>query len=435
MQLRKTIQLRRVPSNMDEQIRDEILAKRSLIPSSAIYVFLIIGIIGFATFVIQAMGSNPNAAWQMFLLNFLFWTGIAQAGIVFSCILRITNARWARSLLRVSEGLGAFTPLALILLLVLFLGRDYILPYATEHYHHPKDVWLNMKFVFGRNVIGFIVLLIVSMFYLYYSLRQDLGGVGTKLSGISAWVASGWSGEDERKRIWVKLGKFAPAVLILYALVFSFFAWDFMMSLDPHWFSTLFGPYYFMGSFIAALGTTIILSVLLRKRLGLEDYLDDKKYHDIGKMLQGFSLFWVYLFFSQLLPIWYANMPEETGFVITRVKDEPFRTLSWVVLTSCFIFPFAALMPRTNKIVKPILVFIAAVSVTGFWLDKYVVIIPSLSDSINIGIIQILITLGFLGTFMFMFLLFMRAFPSIPVGDPFFGGKSSGGHPTETDMV
>ena len=428
MQLRKTILLRRVPSNMDEQIRDDILAKRSLIPSSAIYVFLIIGIIGFGAFVVQALGSDPNAAWQIFLVNFLFWTGLAQGGIVFSCILRITDARWARPLLRVSEGLGAFTPLALILLLVVFLGRDYILPYATEHYHHPKDVWLNMTFVFLRNVVGYIILLIVSMFYLYYSLRQDLGGAGDKLTGISAWISSGWKGDEERSGIWTKLRKFAPAVLILYAAVFSFFAWDFMMSLDPHWFSTLFGPYYFMGSFIAALGTTIILSVLLKRRLGLDDYLDDKKYHDIGKMLQGFSLFWVYLFFSQLLPIWYANMPEETGFVITRVKDEPFRSLSWVVLTSCFIFPFTALMPRTNKIVKPILVFIAAVSITGFWLDKYVLIIPSLSDSINIGIIQILITLGFLGTFVFMFLLFMRAFPSIPVGDPFFGGKSSDGH-------
>jgi len=420
---------------MDEQIRDEILAKRSRIPSSAIYFFLILGVIGFGTFAYQAFSSSPGAAWEIFLVNFLFWTGIAQAGIVFSCILRITNARWARPLLRISEGLGSFIPISLVLLLLVFVGRDYILPYATEHYHAPKDVWLNMKFVFGRNVIGFLILMILSLFYLYYSLRQDLGGVGDKLTGLPAWIASGWSGEDERKRVWLKLGKFAPAVIIFYALALSFFAWDFIMSLDPHWFSTLFGPYYFMGSFIASIGTTIILSVMLRRRLGLEEYLDDKKYHDIGKILQGFSLFWVYLFFSQLLPIWYANMPEETGFVIHRVKDEPFRTLSWIVLTCCFIFPFAALMPRTNKIIKPILVFIASVSLIGFWLDKYVLIIPSLSDAINIGIIQILITLGFLGAFIFTFLLFMRAFPSIPVGDPFFGGKSSGEHPTETDMV
>ncbi len=413
---------------MDDKIRDDILAKRPLIPSWSIYLFLIIAVVGFGTFAYKISGSNPENAWEIFLINFLFWTGIAQAGIIFSCILRITNARWARPLLRISEGLSAFLPISFVLLLIVFAGKDYILPYATEHYHHPKDVWLNMTFVIARNVIGFIILLILSAFYLYYSLRQDLGGAGSKLSGFAGWIASGWTGEDERKAIWKKLGQFAPAVIIFYAIVFSFFAWDFIMSLDPHWFSTLFGPYYFMGSFIAAIGTTIILSIMLRRRLGLEEYLDDHHYHDMGKLLQGFSLFWVYLFFSQLLPIWYANMPEETGFVIKRIQEEPFQPLAWAVLTACFIFPFLALMPRTNKIVKPIVVFIAGVSVTGFWLDKFVLVVPSLSNTINIGITQILITLGFLGAFVMMFLLFMRAFPSIPVGDPFFGGKTKGGH-------
>lgn len=415
---------------MDEHIREEILAKREKIPVLAVYIFLAIAVIGFGTFVTQILGgASAEQAWQIFLVNFLFWTGVSQAGIIFSCILRITNARWARPLLRTSEGLSAFLPISLILLFVVFAGRDYILPYATEHYHHPKDIWLNMKFVFARNVIAFVILFILSYYYLYSSLRQDLGGVGAKLSGLAGWVASGWTGEDERKRIWKRLGTLAPAIIIFYAISFSFFAWDFMMSLNPNWYSTLFGPYYFMASFVAALGTTIIMSVFLRRRQGLDEYLIDNQYHDIGKMLQGFSLFWVYLFFSQLLPIWYANMPEETGFVITRIKEEPFRSLSWAVLSCCFIIPFAGLIPRTNKIVKPILIFIASISVTGFFVEKYVLVIPSLSDKITFGIVQILITLGFLGAFVFMFLLFMRTFPSIPVGDPFFGGKSSkGGH-------
>jgi hypothetical protein len=146
----------------------------------------------------------------------------------------------------------------------------------------------------------------------------------------------------------------------------------------------------------------------------------------MAKMFQGFSLFWVYFFFSQFLPIWYANMPEETVFVIHRIKEEPFRTLSWTVLACCFIFPFVSLIPRTNKLTKPILAFIVGVSLTGFWLEKYVIIVPSLSDSINIGFTQILVSLGFLGAFITTFLIFMRSFPSIPVGDPFFGGKSSG---------
>ena len=410
---------------MDDHIRDEILAKRSLIPSWSVYLSLAIAIVGFGTFVFNIMGSEDSAkaAWEIFLINFLYWTGIAQAGIIFSCIMRITNARWARPLLRVSEGLGAFLPISFVLLIVVFLGRDYILPYATEHYHHPRDIWLNMTFVVARNLILFGILIILSAIYLYYSLRQDLGGISDKLDGIAAWIGSGWSGEEERTTLWRRLGQYAPAVIIFYALSFSFIAWDLIMSLDPLWFSTLFGPYYFMGSFLGAIGATIILSIMLRRKLGLEEYLVDTHYHDMGKLLQGFSLFWVYMFFSQLLPIWYANMPETTAFVIKRVQEEPFQPLAWV-----FIFPFLALIPRTNKIVKPIVVFIAGVSLTGLWIDKVVLVTPSLSNTINIGITQVLITLGFLSAFIMMFLLFMRTFPAIPVGDRFFGGKATGGH-------
>jgi Ni/Fe-hydrogenase subunit HybB-like protein len=415
---------------MDDHIRDEILAKRSLIPSWSVYLSLAIAIVGFGTFVFNIMGSEDSAkaAWEIFLINFLYWTGIAQAGIIFSCIMRITNARWARPLLRVSEGLGAFLPISFVLLIVVFLGRDYILPYATEHYHHPRDIWLNMTFVVARNLILFGILIILSAIYLYYSLRQDLGGISDKLDGIAAWIGSGWSGEEERTTLWRRLGQYAPAVIIFYALSFSFIAWDLIMSLDPLWFSTLFGPYYFMGSFLGAIGATIILSIMLRRKLGLEEYLVDTHYHDMGKLLQGFSLFWVYMFFSQLLPIWYANMPETTAFVIKRVQEEPFQPLAWATLTCVFIFPFLALIPRTNKIVKPIVVFIAGVSLTGLWIDKVVLVTPSLSNTINIGITQVLITLGFLSAFIMMFLLFMRTFPAIPVGDRFFGGKATGGH-------
>lgn len=397
---------------MDTNVKEEILSKRNMVPMWVILLFLAISIIGLGVFALNASGDSAKETWQIFLVNFLFWTGVAQAGIIFSCILRITDARWGRSLLRISEGFGSFLPISFILLLmILFLGKDYILPYATEHYHHPKDVWLSMDFVAARNIIGFAILIVLSYLYVKISLTQDLDE------------------STKRKYYFTSLRKFAPAIIIVYALVFSIFAWDFMMSLDPHWFSTLFGPYYFMGSLIAAIGATIILSVILKRYMGLNDYLTQYRYWDMGKILQGFSLFWVYAMFSQFLPIWYANMPEETGFVIKRVVDEPFRTFSWAVLTCCFVFPFISLLPRTNKIVTPILVFIAAVSFTGLWMDKFILVVPSLADNISFGIKHILVTLGFMAGFLVTFLLFVRKFPIIPYGDPFFDGKGShGGH-------
>lgn len=413
---------------MDELVREEIITRKPYIPKMLILILLILILAGFAAFISNIMSPNPNEAWQIYLVNFLFFTGVAQGGIIFSCIMRITNARWARPLLRISEGLGSFLPVSLVLLIVLFLGKDYVLPYATQHYHHPKDIWLNIPFVISRDVGGFIVLLIISLFYLYFSLRQDLGGLGDKLSGLSAWIASGWSGEQERQKCWKRLGRLAPAIILVYIVVFSLLAWDLIMSLDPYWFSTLFGPYFFIECFIASIGATIIFSVFVRKSANLQDYITKFQYYDMGKLLLGFSLFWVYLFFSQYLPIWYANMPEETGFVFKRVRVEPFNTLSWFVLSSCFIFPFVTLLPKTNKVVIPVLVFIASVSFTGFWIEKFVLVMPSFAPEINFGTTQILITLGFLSAFISTFLLFIKSFPIIPVGDPFFGGKANSGH-------
>ena len=133
--------------------------------------------------------------------------------------------------------------------------------------------------------------------------------------------------------------------------------------------------------------------------------------------------------FSQLLTIWYANMPEETGFVIKRVVDEPFRSFAWAVLTCCFIFPFVSFLPRSHKIVTPIAVFIATVSFSGLWMDKFLLVIPSLTDELIFSINHLLITLGFLAGFVGMFLWFINRFPVIPFGDPYFDGKSGhGGH-------
>lgn len=418
---------------MDERIRDEILSKRPELPRLLFVVLLLLIGLGIVTFVFRVMGPNAKEAWQIYLVNFIFWTGVAFAGIVFSCALRMTSGRWGRPLLRISEGLGSFVPVSFILLLILlFIGKDHVLPYATVHYHHPKDIWLNMSFVAARNVIGFLLLSTLGLIYLYYSLRQDLGGLGDRVSGICGWIASGWKDEEDRRECWNKLSKLAPAIAITYAAVLSLIAWDFMMSLDPEWFSTLFGPYYFIASLLAAMAATIILSAFVRKYLHLQDYITQFQYYDIGKLFLGFSMFWVYLMFSQYLAIWYANMPEETGFVIARTRVEPFRTLSWVVLSCCFFFPFISLIPRTNKVVAPILVSIVSVSFIGLWLEKFLLVTPSFTNEINLGLTQILITVGFLASFILTFLLFIRTFPIIPVGDPLFSGKAgshqSGGH-------
>lgn len=410
---------------MDENIRQEVVLNRvANVPNWVIALFGLVAIAGIGAFVLEIAGENADEAWQIFLVNFVFWTGLAQGGIIFSCALRITHGKWGRPLLRVSEALGAFLPVSFILLFVVFLGKDHILPYATEDYHN-KAGWLSMPFVILRQTIGLAIVFTLSLAYVYYSLRQDLGGLGDKLRGIAAWVASDWKGEVDSALCWTRLKTFAPAIVILFFLFFSLLSFDFMMSLDPHWFSTLFGISYCVANFLGAICLTVILSIFVRNHLGLSDYITQTQYRDMGRLMFAFSLAWTYMFFSQFLPIWYANMPEETAFVIKRINEPPFQTLSVVVISLCFFFPVVTLIPRTNKVILPIFAFISTVLLTGLWLEKVDLIVPSLTNNLHIGGSHIIITLGFLGLFLLMFSLFAKVFPMVPVGDPLFEGKIS----------
>ncbi|MGH7889460.1 MAG: hypothetical protein ACRENF_02795, partial [Thermodesulfobacteriota bacterium] len=148
---------------MDERVREEILSKRPELPKLLLLVLVLLIGLGIFTFVSRAIGPDGKEAWQIYLVNFIFWTGVALGGIAFSCALRLTQGRWGRPLLRISEALGSFVPVSFILLLVLLLvGKDHVLPYATQHYHHPKDIWLNMSFVTARQIIGFLALFTLS---------------------------------------------------------------------------------------------------------------------------------------------------------------------------------------------------------------------------------------------------------------------------------
>ncbi len=200
------------------------------------------------------------------------------------------------------------------------------------------------------------------------------------------------------------------------------------MSLDAHWFSTLFGPYFFIGAFFSALAGIAIVSVILRSSLGLGKYIGYNQMRDLGQLLFGFSLFWTYLFWSQFLPIWYANLPEEIGFVIRRIS-EPYKDLSWAVLFCGFFFPFVTLLPRKTKVTTWMLSLISLSIFVGIWLERFVLVTPSLSpEEIVLGWMEVLITLGFLAAFSLTFLVFIRIFPIMPIGDPLFRERFESPH-------
>jgi len=186
-----------------------------------------------------------------------------------------------------------------------------------------------------------------------------------------------------------------------------------------------------MASVLAALGLVVIISSMMTIKFKLYEVITEFQFYDAAKLMFGLSVFWLYTFFSQFLPIWYANMPEETGFIATRVFEEPYRSLSWATLTCVFVIPFVALIPRTTKIVKPILIAIATISFLGLFVEKIVLIYPSIMHNhFHFGIESVLISFGFLCLFLICVTKFLSYFPIFVMKDKKLIAKISkgGGH-------
>jgi Ni/Fe-hydrogenase subunit HybB-like protein len=398
----------------DEDRRDIVAAStwprhwRGLLPLAAC-----MAVIGAVVFVVAILGVDPGRAWQAYLVNFVFWTGLAAGAVLFSAILSITHASWGRPLKRLAEAPGAFLPLALPLFLVLYGGREQIFPWIA----HPipeKARWLNVPFLFLRDGIGILALTAVAVALIYLSVRRETTGP-TRGPRKSDGVRAG-TGDREEPVVTV----FANIYAILYTLVLSLIAFDLIMSLSPHWYSTLFGAYYFVGSFFTGLAALMILAALGVKNMGLGNWIRPLQLHNLGKLMLGFTLMTGDFFYTQFLVIWYGNLPEETGFMILRTQFQPWKTLSWTVLAVCFIFPFLVLLRRRIKMQPMAMLVLSTVILVGMWLERFLLVVPSLwqGQTLPLGLIELLISMGFFGIMAMCVLLFLRKYPMLPFADP-----------------
>jgi hypothetical protein len=319
---------------------------------------------------------------------------------------------------RMAESLGAFLPISFLLFWVLYFGREEIFPWV-QHPVKGKEVWLNANFLFARNGLGLLLLTGVALALLYYSIRSDQAICARRMPVLAVDEAVT---AERIGRNWHIQGVLSPLFGILYAVVLTLFAFDLIMSLDPHWYSTLFGAYYFIGSFYSALAALIILAGCARASLGMERFLRPRHFHDLGKLLLAFCLITGDFFYSQFLVIWYGNIPEETKYVLLRVRHNLWEPLAWTVLMVCFAFPFVVLLSRKVKQKPVVMVTLASIILAGMWLERFLLVVPSLwkGAEFPLGWIEVLITAGFLGAVGFSLLIFFRRFPLLPLSDPLF---------------
>ena len=382
-------------------------------------------LIGAGAFIVGISGPQAQRAWQAYLVNFLFWSGLAFGTVLFVAILNMTNASWARPMKRMAEAPVAFLPISFGLFWVLYLGRGEIFPWISEPVS-GKEGWLDVGFLFARDGAGLFLLTALSIALVYHSVRRDLAlasehvAIGQGRGPVSGTgIPFGDKGSDKGWRAQIVL---SPILGILYPLVLSLLAFDLIMSLDPHWNSTLFGAYYFVGSFYTALAAIVIIAGIARMNVGLRPFILPRHFHDLGKLLLGFCLLTGDFFYSQFLVIWYGNLPEEAKYVILRIRQWPWEPLAWVVLVVCFAIPFVVLLSRKIKMKPGPMMVLSCVILAGMWLERFLLVTPSIwkEKGFPLGLQEALITAGFLGVWALSVMIFLSKFPPLPLSDPLF---------------
>jgi len=383
-------------------------APTNISSKKALGLFAGLVLLGFGTFVVQASGQHPGRAWQAFLINFLLWSAVAQGGLLFSVVMHLCRARWSRSMQNLAESFAAFFPLSLVLFLVLYFGRSYLFPWVHSEIH-GLEKWLDVRSLFTRNFIGLLILYGLGLAYTFYAVRLRGASGEAPRTGAEAKV------ERWRARMTV----LSVLYLLTYALVLTLLAFDLVMSMEPPWYSTLFGAYAFAKAFYLGLLALMVLAGVYQLAWKEKSGLTSSHFHDLGKLLFAFCLVWADFFYVQLLVIWYGNISEETRYVIQRTMLLPWKPLAWTVFIVSFVVPFFVLLNRRVKEKPAIMLSLCLFVLIGFWLEHLLLVGPALNPgtvTLPVGPEDVLITLGFLGLMAFAVTMFLGWFPYLTAG-------------------
>jgi len=402
--------------------REELVATYSKpTPKGLGMLMTVLGVLGLIVFVAGVL-MDPDRAWRAYHFNWLFFASLSSAGVVFVAVQRITTARWSRSIVRLLEGFVAFLPVAFVMLLVsLFIGKGHIFPWTHERPPVAEKVlYYSAAFLSTRAILSFGVLTLLSVWYIYTSVRLDVGLLpewGSKwAAGLRTRMRNGFG--EERREIHSThslQGKLAVILTICFGYGWSLLAFDLSMGLSLHFQSTLYGWWFFMGAWLCSLTLFTLLVLAWRRFLGAQAFIGENHFHDLGKLCFAFTAFWGYLTFGQYLVIWYGNMGEETHWPRLRLI-QPWVWTTVAAATMVFVVPFFGLLSRAAKVFRPTLILFTVTSLVGMYLVRYLEVYPSLygeATSMPFGLWEIGVTVGFVGLWGSCYLAFMNAFPRV----------------------
>lgn len=341
-----------------------------------------------------------------YLVNFCFCITVSLGALFFVVLQHLTRAGWSVAVRRLAEVLAAAIPfwavLFLPILLLVLVGGGSLYPWndAAHVEHDPllqaKAPYLNAPFFAVRAVLYFAVWTLVARFYWRNSVAQDETGDASHSLRMQQWAG--------------------PA-MVAFAVTVTFAAFDWLMSLDPHWFSTIYGVYFFAGCTVGAFAALAVIAVLLQKAGYLQDSITADHYHDVGKFLFGFVFFWGYIAFSQYMLIWYANLPEETMWYMAR-QSNGWAVVSVLLLFGHFLIPFCGLMSRRAKRNKRVLAAWGGWLLVMHWLDLYWLAMPKPASGPTFGIVDVLCLVGMLSLYAAILLRIATDRGLLPQRDP-----------------
>ena len=342
-------------------------------------------------------------------INNMYFMGIAIIGLFFFAIQYVARAGWSTQFIRIMLSFGHWIPIGGVLILLVFLLAKHDLFHWTHHYLYDvsspdydaiidgKKSFLNEPFYLARMIIS------VGVWYLCFfllkrnTLKEDIDG-----------------GTD----IYKKNVTTSTLFIIFFAVSSSIMAWDWIMSIDTHWFSTMFGWYVFASWFVTGLAAITLLAVLLKER-GYLNAVNENHFHDLGKFIFGFSVFWTYIWFSQFLLIYYANIPEETVYFWERLNSDHYSKFFFINLFLNFFFPFLLFMTRDAKRKFIMLKLVSVIVLIGHWSDFYLMITPgTLKEHGGLGFLEIGMAMVYLAAFLFVVLNGLSKMPLIAKNHP-----------------
>jgi len=381
--------------------RAELVETARRFPARTFTVFgTVLALVGGAAFLWTLAGGDAARAWQSWHFNFMFWTGLAQGMVVFAATVKLAKGHWSGVVIRLAEAAGAFLWVSLALFIGLIVGRAHVFGWL----HDPRPdlgAWLTAKTFFLRNGAIYALLTWLSWRFVQHDLAPDVreltdGRPADRLENRDA------------------IARDAAVLVVAYAFGYSLLAFDLIMSLAHKWVSNLFGAFYFMGCFLAALMALAVLAIALRRRMGLDALFSSKQQHDLGKLCFGFTVFWAYLMWAQFLVIWYGNLPEETFFIFYRLIG-PWKPLGVWVFLLVFVVPFIGLLGVKPKTSSLSLTTFALVSLLGIWLERYLEIVPSINGGAGpaLGVPEIGVALLFGGLFLLSLGWFGARYPML----------------------